>query len=475
MNNSPPSALDYESTSLPSASDYRGNPNNKDRIESQNATTVKMYSNVVRQNQTPNKELGVILMAPNREINTMEYIRTIGNIVTPKNITHASWMGNNRFSIFLKDMTTLNKFMLNRNSVLVGATEIPIRRLITPAKRIILSGIMPYIPDTEIENILKQNGLQIVSAVTHLKIANKDDEYSHILSFRRQVFIVPPESGEIPYSIELIYENEKFRVYLESDKLICYKCKSEGHMAMTCHNLSLPQNHVQDRLEINVSNTTDDATLEQLENVRRRNNEKRLRQHTSSDASSDASTNGETSSKAAKLIPAEPLYIDVSQIPPTLLQKAVNARKRIKTNSEESELTEEKTIEESESPKQKTTEELLSPIKQIMNEDPEDYCLTYTDLYNFINELKGNPNKIAVCKSYTTELNHLRDTLIRLYPHLEDRNMKNQFTRIQKRITCYLNGNEKMEISSSDTEIEEDRQNTPQSPISCQESYTETE
>lgn len=61
--------------------------------------------------------------------------------------------------------------MINRNYISIDGVDIPMRRLVTPAKRIILSGVIPYISDEAIETLLKANGLQVVSPVTHLKIS----------------------------------------------------------------------------------------------------------------------------------------------------------------------------------------------------------------------------------------------------------------------------------------------------------------
>lgn len=97
----PPTALDYKSNS---AFDYEGTPSTSgnrvqekiDRIEIGpqvvNNVTVKNYSSAVKQMNIPNKELGVVLMASNKDIRAMEYIKNVGNIVTPKNIRYPCFL-----------------------------------------------------------------------------------------------------------------------------------------------------------------------------------------------------------------------------------------------------------------------------------------------------------------------------------------------------------------------------------------------
>lgn len=357
---------------------YRSEPN------------VKSFAQAAEEN-VPNKNLGVILTALNRTYRAIDYTKAVGNIVSPINITHASWIGNDRFCIFLKNIKVVDSLMENRNFIKVENIDIPIRRYITPAKRVILSGVLPFIRDSEIELLLKQNQLQVVSPVSHLKVGTDDNEYAHILSFRRQVFIVPPESGDLPQTLVVQHENEHFRIFLETDNLKCFKCKNVGHIANLCQNLTIPKD-ISDNVPAN------QETID-LEHTR----VKRTRVDTQNSTSGTSGIDEDTKKKA-KTSKNDPKQ----QVVETTKKSAI------------------------------PTEELLKPLEKLINENPDGYILTYNEMINLFSELTGSTNPIAVLKSYTKNLTGLSENIFTLRPFLKERSIKARFTRLHNRINRYL-------------------------------------
>ncbi|KAJ3622559.1 hypothetical protein MTP99_003062 [Tenebrio molitor] len=69
--------------------------------------------------------------------------------------------------------------------------------------------------------------------MTFLRAGIPGDEFSHILSFRRQIFIQPLEGGELPSSIVIKYDDTNYRIFL-TDDLTCFRCKLQGHTAANC-------------------------------------------------------------------------------------------------------------------------------------------------------------------------------------------------------------------------------------------------
>lgn len=150
-------------------------------VNTQPQANPQSFANIVRQKIVPTKDLGIILMANNNELKLFDYVKAIGSLVSPKNITHASRIAHDRICIYLKSKKIIDELMINRNSIKIAHMNIPIRRCVTPSRRIILSGVSPIITDEEIETILKNHNLQVVSSVTHLRAGMGEDEYSHIL------------------------------------------------------------------------------------------------------------------------------------------------------------------------------------------------------------------------------------------------------------------------------------------------------
>nr|CAI5864569.1 unnamed protein product [Callosobruchus analis] len=82
------------------------------------------------------------------------------------------------------------------------------------------------------------------------KIGATVAEYSHILSFRRQVYIAPLDTDTLPESIEINHDGLSYRIFMTLDSQKCYKCNLTGHIASQCrstHNApTTSHSHIQE-------------------------------------------------------------------------------------------------------------------------------------------------------------------------------------------------------------------------------------
>ncbi|XP_050509664.1 uncharacterized protein LOC126886705 [Diabrotica virgifera virgifera] len=151
----------------------------------------KSYSTAAsQQNFFPGKENAILFSAINNTPR-QDYLISLGNLINPKNILFSSRLSNNRICMYLSSKQAVEDFMTNYGSIQVNGETVRARRLITPAERIVLSNVCPSIPHEVIIQELKHLGLNLVSPITFLKISASLPEYSHLKSFRRQVFISP--------------------------------------------------------------------------------------------------------------------------------------------------------------------------------------------------------------------------------------------------------------------------------------------
>ncbi|CAH1115075.1 unnamed protein product [Psylliodes chrysocephalus] len=119
----------------------------------------------------------------------------------------------------------------------VTVNSISIRRLVTPAKHILISNLYFSIPNDLIKKALKDIGLQLASPLSFLKAGIPEDEFGHIISFRRQVYVIPPtENLKIQTSVVISFKNIDYRIFISSDKIECFICKQPGHVASRCPN-----------------------------------------------------------------------------------------------------------------------------------------------------------------------------------------------------------------------------------------------
>lgn len=196
----------------------------------------KSFAETTSNTSLPKKDQAIVFESIDN-IPQIDYIIAISKLTSPKNIKFVSRISNNRFCIFFKDKNTVDLLITNHPSIkLNDHTIIKIRRLINPAKRIIISNVSPAIPNDSIISHLKDHNIQIVSPITHVNAGFNIPELAHILSFRRQVYINPDDFQKLPNSVLIIHENTPHRIFFSDDTLSCYLCKLKGHTSKQCKN-----------------------------------------------------------------------------------------------------------------------------------------------------------------------------------------------------------------------------------------------
>lgn len=197
---------------------------------SQQLTMSNSFARVVEKSHCPTKEQAIIIDAiDGHQIN--EYTLALGKQIGPANILYASRISNGRICYYLNSKELVDKLVENKTKIIIGNTSLEIRSLVSKAKRIIISNVCPIIPNSIISEELKRLGVSPVSHVTTLRAGMKERGYTHILSFRRQVFINPEDSQKVPPNLQINHDGTNYWIYFSDDKLNCYKCKEDGHLA----------------------------------------------------------------------------------------------------------------------------------------------------------------------------------------------------------------------------------------------------
>ncbi|CAI6365023.1 unnamed protein product [Macrosiphum euphorbiae] len=84
-----------------------------------------------------------------------------------------------------------------------------------------------------------------------MKAGFATEQFSHILSFRRQIYINQDSATKLPNSITVTVENTTFRIFITDDIVTCFQCHQTGHFSSQCKNIPDP---------INVINETETVT-----------------------------------------------------------------------------------------------------------------------------------------------------------------------------------------------------------------------
>ncbi|KAL3281642.1 hypothetical protein HHI36_004848 [Cryptolaemus montrouzieri] len=133
---------------------------------------------------------------------------------------------------------------------------IPASRLIPTAARFILSNVSPVILHSVLGNEKRNLKVYIVSPMNFLKIGMQDPDYSHILNFRRHVYLSPHDTSEIPESFLVEYDDTQYRIFLLLDDHTCFKCKKPDHVALNCNSETISEdNFSQNILQLTSANS----------------------------------------------------------------------------------------------------------------------------------------------------------------------------------------------------------------------------
>lgn len=413
----------------------------------------------------PKREQAIIMSAVG-SLKLAEYVYSLAEIIDPKEIISASRIANNRICIYLTNKDLVDQIVESRTSLQVADQEVGIRRLVTPAKRIVISNAPSNIPNEVIETYLKQLGLSLVSPVSFLRAGIMGDKFAHILSFRRQVYVAPPTDTlvETNPSILITFEDIDYRIYLTNDDMLCFLCKLKGHVANNCPNVSSnnqitppsqqdpsqqsqqPLNSSQERLpSSNESVTETDPTLHSdRDNVRLQltiANEPEAGKQVKRLLSSDTGT------------PSSSIEVHDIFAKPSDTNKAGHHVSR-KDNTPKH-----KKVRTCQSPSA-TRESELETIKQLHDQGVIQFSIPHDSFRSFLENAQGNQDPLTEARRFTDDVRSLLKTMYDLYPHLASRSAKSRLTRISKRIKEQLKmeGFEVASIASNSPPQSQERQ-----------------
>lgn len=412
----------------------------------------------------PTKEQAIVIESHDG-ITIKEYVIAIGKLTNPSNIRYVSRISNGRICIFLSSKKCVEDLILTNPKILINNISLEVRPLLTKNKRIILSNVCPVIPNHEIEEKLLKLGVKPTSKITPLRAGLSIPGFSHILSFRRQMYIQNEDFAKLPETIQIEYEGTYYWIYFSTDSPTCFLCKTEGHLAKHCPDNLSEQTDEPSTSSNNAINVCDnpsefpELTLESqkptssisknaIQQVNPLPND-----HPSpsqySDDSISAGIQPETDSYAHnKSCPNSTIiHLSGSKRPISLASSDATDTISPDNNSpilETSDRIENhKTSHTSKKPKTEsknpTISDMLLPIKQLLEDDPSLFPLSYLQLQSFFENTIGVNDVTAIAINYTHDIEKLATSLQSLYPYFTDKSIKNRSTRIVKKLLKSVN------------------------------------
>lgn len=399
----------------------------------------------------PSKKQAIIISGKHEMIPLITYIKKISEIVKPENIIFASPLANNRICIYLSDEKLVDQIIETKNNIKINNEQLEIRRLVMPTKRIMISNVSPSIPHNILEDELHKLGLKTVSGIHFLRAGLPEPEFSHIMSFRRQVYVADDGKTIIPETTTIYYDETEYRIYLKEDT--CQKCKKTGHRTNQCPiNITQSENlmqKIQTKLNIqqetNIDNTQlirpSTSQVYEIPLIQKNQPRKRPKNSESQESLSSEENTG-----------------------PGPTQDENTAEKMDTTNDKElinNNTKRRQKKQRSTSPThQLTTEELIKHAQIEIKKHPTKYVLKFDEFRDFIENACGDSDPLAIATEYTVEPKKLLKMIQDVHQLLQHKSAKARLKRLENKLKFQLEEEEE-EIH----EAAEEYLNTQNSPI----------
>lgn len=411
------------------------NSSHNSQANNSDSSKPKSFAETTAHQNSPKMNQAIVLPIIN-DIKQLEYLTAISKFTSPLNIIAASRISNDRFCVFLNSQNTADELVKNHPNIIINDNTIPIRKLINPSKKIILSNVYPIIPDQVIFKALHEIKIRTTSQITHLKSNLSTDQFSHITSFRRQLYINPEDFPHLPSSITVTQENTTFRIYLSDDTPTCFTCKLKGHISSSCKNNptniendineSVPdlnntyhEENSNENKNTNNENTVNNHTKEQNKlssNIDKTtlDQNKRSLSNSSTPFTSPTTQSHQSRSQTDKSFESE----DTITISSTIKKK--NKKPKIRSRSNSS----------SNNKNNESIDTQLEPCSYLF-EHPTKIPINF-NLFKYIVENSSNKkvNLKDLCNQFGTDIESLHKTIEIIRPHLKDQRIKIKMTKL---------------------------------------------
>lgn len=172
-----------------------------------------------------------IKLSPPDGCSVEECSLAVGEVVGYESIKSASRM-NSAVVIFLDNVDKVNQLL--ESGLVIQGTYIPVLSLVTPAKKVILSNVPPFLKNDLLEKELGRHG-KLVSPIKMIPISCKSPHLKHVVSFRRQVQMILKKSDE---ELNLVFKFKvdefDYTVHVTSETMKCFGCGTVGHVIRSC-------------------------------------------------------------------------------------------------------------------------------------------------------------------------------------------------------------------------------------------------
>lgn len=379
-----------------------------------NTSQSKTFSSIVQQERIISRDHAIVVDTI-KEKTVEEYAVALAKVVPPKEILYVSRISQNRVCFYLSKTETVDSLVEKEIKIKIEDQLLEIRPLTSKAKRILISNVQPCIPTSVILEELRKIDIIPVSQITTIKAGIHMPELGHLLSFRKQMFLKPEDIEKLPSNLKITYEDVNYWIYFSSEKMICFQCNEEGHLARFCPLNPAPSANNLQVAAVDDKNTEPYPTKEE---------------NRTAEANALRNPNTQTSDSRNK----RPLS--------TSTQSTSN-----NDNSAQDTLIEHENFNQPIKPKKKKGKlgskidfaKHLEPARNVVERRDSHFPLNFDKLVAFLESTHGCDNIHDTAQMFTNSTESLSNMLSLIYPSLENRHAKSRVTRIRNLLMSKAN------------------------------------
>lgn len=166
-------------------------------------------------------------------ISVEDVLVAVSEKVGGQNIKSASRM-NKAVVVFLAEVRIVDDLI--ESGITINDTFVPLMPLSSPAKKIVLSNVPPFIKNEVIQEVLERYG-KLTAPIKMIPLGLKNPNIKHVMSFRRYTYmILNAQQDPLNLAVKLTNEGKDYTIFITSDHMRCFLCGEQNHVRQKCPN-----------------------------------------------------------------------------------------------------------------------------------------------------------------------------------------------------------------------------------------------
>lgn len=174
---------------------------------------------------------------PDAQVSVEDCLIAVSLAIGGTNIKSASRM-NKAIVFFLSESQMVDNLI--ESGLIIKDAFVPVLPLSSPSKKVVLSNVPPFVKNEKLDQILQKYG-KIVSPIKMIPLGCKNPEIKHVMSFRRQTFMILNSPNDpLNLSVKLSIDGKDYTIFITSDSMKCFVCGGFNHVRQSCPNRDRP-------------------------------------------------------------------------------------------------------------------------------------------------------------------------------------------------------------------------------------------